>query len=328
MRRGNGFIGSFGAAMAAAGLATGLCLAWSADAQPQRGEWLEVTANYVDGEWEVDSPEGYTIIGFDGFWAANDDWSREAAFDGDFGNFAHTPDGSLLWVGLDLGEGRQKEITGIRMSPRDGFANRAVGATIYGANEFDADAYDPTPGSGSDDRGDAVALVTIEAEPTPGEWNTFDIDEARSFRYVFYEASADVHDNHHTDLAVIEFYGLTPVVEVAPRSYVVVAPGGQTELGPVLLHEDYEADATFEWFFEGELLEGETGPGLLIDEATVEQDGTYTVVVRHPDFDDPVAEFDIVVRVFEAQAPAAGVLGLGALAGALALLGGMRRMRR
>ena len=314
MRRGNGFIGSFGAAIVTAGLAIGLCLAWSADAQPQRGEWLEVTTEWDGDTWHVDSPHGYEIIGFDSSWDWPNfpHWQKEAAFDGDFGNFAHPESGDIpVWVGLDLGEGVRKEITGVRYAPRDGFEERGLGATIKGANEPDLS--------------DAVVLYTNEQERPSGEWTTFEIDHPEGFRFVFYEGDPAAGT---TEVAALEFYGLTPVVEVAPRRHVVVAPGGQTELGPVLIHEDYEADATFEWFFEGELLEGETGAGLMIDDATVEQDGTYTVVVRHPDFEDPVAEFDIVVRVFEAQAPVAGVLGLGVLAGALALLGGMRRTRK
>ena len=121
------------------------------------------------------------------------------------------------------------------------------------------------------------------------------------------------------------------VVDVEPDPTITVAPDGETELGPVLLHEDYEDDATFQWYFEGEELEGETGSGLFIDAATVEQAGIYTVIVNHPDFDDPIAEYDIELRVQEVHAPAAGVLGLGVLAGALALAGGaahsIRRMR-
>ncbi|MFP4193108.1 MAG: LamG domain-containing protein [Candidatus Hydrogenedentota bacterium] len=106
-------------------------------------------------------------------------------------------------------------------------------------------------------------------------------------------------------------------IEVAPDPRVFVAPEGSTEFGPVQLHEDYEEEATFQWYFEDEELEGETGDGFFIDETTVEQAGTYTVVVNHPDFEIP-QEFDIELRVEEVQAPAAGVLGLGMLTLALA----------
>ncbi len=122
--------------------------------------------------------------------------------------------------------------------------------------------------------------------------------------------------------------GESPFVEVSPATSPLMAPGESGELGPVLIHEDFEEGATYQWYFEGEELEEQTDHGLFIDDATTDQAGTYTVVVSHPDFSYPIAQYDIALRVFEAQAPAAGVLGLGALAGALALLGGGRRMRR
>ncbi len=119
------------------------------------------------------------------------------------------------------------------------------------------------------------------------------------------------------------------IVEMPPSPRVSISPGGSGELGPVLLHEDYEADATFQWYFDGEELDGETSAGLFIDDALVEQAGTYTVVVNHPDLDQPV-EFDILVRVFEAQAPAAGLAGLAAAGGLLVFSGAasVRRKRR
>ncbi|MFP4193100.1 MAG: right-handed parallel beta-helix repeat-containing protein [Candidatus Hydrogenedentota bacterium] len=120
--------------------------------------------------------------------------------------------------------------------------------------------------------------------------------------------------------------GLSPI-EVAPDTRVFVEPEGSTQLGPVLLREEFEEDATFQWLFEGEELEDETGDGLSIDEATVEQAGTYTVMVDHPDLDAP-QEFDIELRVEEVQAPAAGLLGLTAAGGAIALAGWARTRRK
>ncbi len=116
------------------------------------------------------------------------------------------------------------------------------------------------------------------------------------------------------------------LIETDPSTLVFVAPEGSTRLGPVLLHEEFEADATFRWYFEGEEIEDEINNYLDIDDATVEQAGTYTVVVEHPDFDVP-QEFEIVLRVEEVQAPAAGLAGLAAAGGAIALMG-LARMRR
>ncbi len=117
------------------------------------------------------------------------------------------------------------------------------------------------------------------------------------------------------------------IVESAPLSQVIVSPGGSGELGPVLLFGDYEADATFQWFKNGDELAGQTGPGLLIDNANIDDHaGTYTVRVSHPSLDEPL-EFDVVVRVTEAGVPAAGVAGLLA-AGGLIVLAGVARTGR
>ena len=118
------------------------------------------------------------------------------------------------------------------------------------------------------------------------------------------------------------------IVETAPLSQVIVSPGGSGELGPVLLFGEYEADATFQWFKNGDELAGQTGPGLLIDNANIQDHaGTYTVRVNHPDLDEPL-EFDVVVRVTEAGVPAAGVAGLLAAGGLIALAGAVRSRRQ
>lgn len=285
------------------------------DPPPERGEWLEVTTTWDGDTWDVNSPNGYEIIGFDSSWDWPNypQWQKEAAFDGDFGNFAHPESGDVpVWAGLDFGQGVRKEITGVRYAPREDFEERGVGATIQGANEPDLS--------------DAVVLYTNEEERPSGEWTTFEIDHNDGFRFVFYEGDPDIGT---TEVAALEFYGQPWIVEAAPQSYARLEPGESSELGPVLLYEDYENEATFQWYFEGEELQGETGPGLFIDDATVDDAGTYAVVVNHPDRDEP-QEFDISVRVFEAQAPAAGVMGLGmltlALAGSAAY--GIRRMRK
>ncbi len=131
----------------------------------------------------------------------------------------------------------------------------------------------------------------------------------------------------------VDDYPVAPlIVETAPPTHTNIAPGGSGELGPVLLFGDYEADATFQWFKDGVELEGQTGAGLMIDNATIEEHaGTYTVRVSHPLLDTPL-EYNIQVRIAEAGVPAAGGMGLGILAGTLALLGGaahgIRRMRK
>jgi len=129
------------------------------------------------------------------------------------------------------------------------------------------------------------------------------------------------------NLGARDLPGTGDPIDAAPDPRVFVAPDDSTELGPVLVHEDFEEEASFQWYLNGEELEDETGDGMFIDDATEDHAGTYTVVVSHPDFEDPLAEFDIEVRVEEVQAPAAGLVGLAAAGGAIALAG-LARMRR
>jgi len=113
-------------------------------------------------------------------------------------------------------------------------------------------------------------------------------------------------------------------VDAAPAPNVFVAPGGDTELGPVLIHEDFEDEVEFQWYFEGDPLEGEIDAGLLLDDVTEDDAGTYTVVVSHDDFEE---EFEIELSIREVHAPAAGLAGLTAAGGAMALMG-LARIRR
>ncbi len=311
----------FGAWGAALGLGAAACM--SAVAQPERGEWLEVSATF-DGDtetWSVDSPDGYTIIGFDGSWDGNLDWTPEAAFDGDFGNFAHTPDGSLLWVGLDLGPDTQKEITGIRIAPRDGFEERAVGATIYGANVFNPDLYDPTPGSDFDDRGDAVPLLTIEEAPPSGEWTTFDIDHAEGFRFVFYEASPDVHDSFHTDLAGIEFYG-QDIVSVSVTGPALAQAGATVTLTADV--QNAAGEVSYQWLRDGEEIGGATESTYVIADVSQADEGAYAVRVTDDETEITSAARSLSVGE---NVPAAGGLALTALT-ALFGAAGVWRLRK
>lgn len=79
---------------------------------------------------------------------------------------------------------------------------------------------------------------------------------------------------------------------------------------------------SYQWTKDGEDLEGETGSELVIVDAQLEDSGVYTVVVD--DGAGGLAEFesdDFLVVVMSAEAPLAGGLGLGLLAGACALAG-------
>lgn len=75
-----------------------------------------------------------------------------------------------------------------------------------------------------------------------------------------------------------------PLVETAPPSLVTVGEGGTASLGPVQVHEYYEDEAEFEWYFEDELL-GEGANTWDITDVSSDDEGVYTVVVSHPPLD-------------------------------------------
>ena len=273
--------------IAAAGLSVAFALgmAFGAGAQPDEGEWLEVVTTFADDTWSVDSPEGFEIIGTESSWGDNPANYIQAAFDQDFGTFFDAPTGDPAWMGLDLGPGLGKRITGIRYAPREGFAGRGVGATIQGANQADL--------------GDAEVLLTLEEEQTPGQWNTFNIDHDGYFRYVFYEGPPD----DHTDIAAIEFYGADPppLVVSWPDSMVTVGEGGAATLGPVEVHEEWADEAEISWYYaRGTAAEQFLGTGNTwqITDTSAGDEGIYTAVVSHPMFeDDEEFEVELVVSI-------------------------------
>jgi len=132
------------------------------------------------------------------------------------------------------------------------------------------------------------------------------------------------NDNHGVIIGGADW--VVPFVEMVPSTRVTVTPGGDAELGPVLVHEEFEDEVEFQWYFEDEPLEGEIDAGLLLDDVTEDNAGTYTVVLDHHDLGVP-QEFEIELSVREVHAPAAGLAGLTAAGGAIALMG-LARIRR
>ncbi len=273
--------------IAAAGLSVAFALgmAFGAGAQPDEGEWLEVVTTFADDTWSVDSPEGFEIIGTDSSWGDSPANYIQAAFDQDFETFFDAPTGDPAWLGLDLGPGLGRRITGIRYAPRDGHEDRGVGATIQGANEADL--------------GDAEVLLTLEEEQSSGEWSTFNIDHDDYFRYVFYEGP----DDAHTDISGIEFYGEEPppLVVTTPDELVTVGEGADVTLGPVEVHDEWADEAEIEWYYamgtgDEELLG--TGTTWQISDTSSDDEGIYTAVVSHPMFeDDEEFEVELVVSI-------------------------------
>ena len=241
---------------------------------------------------------------YDSAWGDNyDTWGPQNAFDGSFDTTFHSDPGSG-WVGLDLGEPRL--IGGLGFAPRDPWENEQMEGGYFEAAD-------------NPDFEDAVTLYTIDYVPEERTLHT------RSFDTVEYQYVRYYSPGGHGTITILEFYE-PDIVETPPALSATVEPGGSAELGPVLLHEEFDGQATFQWYFEGDPIEGETDDGLLLDDVTEDDVGTYTVVVSHPDFETTLAEYDISVGLFEAT-PAAGLAGLAAAGGAIALIG-LARIRR
>ena len=197
--------------------------------------------------------------------------------------------------------------------------------------------------------GDTVSFTVTAFEDSWFEWYFEDDDpdehEPRSTNDYLTIPSVDVEDYgtytlivNHEEYAAEEWEAeLVPpdLVETPPEPAVVLSEGEDVTLGPALVYasdvyEDYDADdAEYSWIFEPEDQQVSTDPEHTITEAVREDEGTYTVTVTHPRFPFPeVYEVEAMMPPF---APAAGVVGLGVLAGAFGLLGGaygIRRMRK
>ena len=105
---------------------------------------------------------------------------RSKAFDGDTGTFFDAPEatnGNGVWVGLDLGEGKDAQVVKIRYFPRGEFPARMVGGKFQGSSTADFSK-------------DVVDLHTITAEPF--EWmDVTKIDSDKKFRYLRYLSPDD-----------------------------------------------------------------------------------------------------------------------------------------
>ena len=89
---------------------------------------------------------------------------------------------------------------------------------------------------------------------------------------------------------------------------------------------DIETADAVQWSYEGEDLQGETGESLVLLDVQLEDSGTYGVTVTFTPVGGGDAAYDevsddILLWVLSAEAPLAGGLGLGLLAGACALAG-------
>ena len=183
--------------------------------------------------------------------------------------------------------------------------------------------------------GETVTFSVRAIDGSSFEW-FFDGDLVSELEYITipnvqaqHYGTYTLHVNHPDyDSEVWEVVLSAPdLLETPPQAVVGIPQGTDGVLGPALVYAEYEANATFSWVFDGQ--EVGTNASYPITAASDDQAGIYTLTVSHPDFpQDFVYEVEMRVLKF---APAAGGLGLGVLAAAVALLGGaygVRRMRK
>ena len=233
-----------------------------------------------------------------------------------------------------LGEGSSWEITNTS-SDHEGLYTVTVDHPMFDAQAFDIQLWvtivTRPPRDQAVIMGETVTFSVRAIEGTTFEW-FFDGDLVSELEYItipnvqaHHYGTYTLNVNHPDyDSEVWEVVLSAPdLVETPPQPVVGIPQANDGMLGPVLVYAEYEANASFSWVFDGQ--EVGTDAAYPITAASDDQAGIYTVTVSHPDFpDDFVYEVEMRVLKF---APAAGGLGLGILAGAVALLG-MRRMRR
>lgn len=120
------------------------------------------------------------VIGTEGSYqdGGND---RSKAFDDDNSTFFDAPEateGKGVWVGLDLGEGKDAQVVKIRFWPRPDFPARMVGGKFQGSSTADFK--------------EAVDIFVINDEPGVDQWTEAkQLKTDKKFRYLRYLSPDD-----------------------------------------------------------------------------------------------------------------------------------------
>ncbi len=175
-----------------------------------------VSANTPHGESADSEPAAATadgrlrgsIIGTDGSHKGSGA-DKRTVFDGYLDNYFDPPVRDA-WVGLDLGEGVEAVVTGVKYCPRRNAAERMVGGTFQGSDTADFSAG-------------VVDLFTIRTQPEEGVLTARDVAEAGDaggFRYLRY---IPTEGERWCNVAEIQFLGEVrglhpPVAPEAPEA--------------------------------------------------------------------------------------------------------------
>jgi hypothetical protein len=188
---------------------------------------------------------------------------------------------------------------------------------------------------------DMAQLVHSDCTPTEEQWRTWDFDTCEDI-----EIPGDLLNPGGETTLAEDHFGLWAfwsngdlyLFELCPEAAPPPEPAPPVDIeGPHKANEGDDVTLTtvltdidpssYQWYKDGEALEGETGTELALIGVTVDDSGEYSVVV-----DDGEGGGDAAYALFESRghtvmvfpvggAPLAGGLGLGLLVGACALAG-------
>lgn len=129
------------------------------------------------------------VIGTSGSWNNNSDATRSAVFDGQLDTFFDAAQANGAWAGIDLGEGKEAQVTEIRYCPRKSHPQRMDGGRFQAAQTASFS--------------DAVTLHTVSGTPATETMTAVTIDVPDHYRYLRYISP----NNGYCNVAEVEFYG-------------------------------------------------------------------------------------------------------------------------
>jgi len=133
------------------------------------------------------------------------------AFDNNLSTHAEPGGADNAWVGLDLGEGNEKQIVAIRFAPRTNWISRIINGVFQGSNTADFSTG-------------VVQLAKVDAPPPEGAETTLLVTNTTPFRYLRYLSPGGGFAN----ISEIKFYAAGDPVPPAPPTTLQATTSGTT----------------------------------------------------------------------------------------------------
>ncbi len=293
-------------------------------------------------------PAGFDVAEFDGAWRLEHTVDGGDEQDDDFVNVqgmqreTNVPVAPIQSKSIDIyvGEDWDTEDRLIRFQPRvrdvnDEDSSWPVNIEIVG----------PGPEFNFNGPGDGVELVEDLSPPQPGQWYTLGIElfQGSGWRLsvdglpvMFFDDDSPA--SHHMDIVYLNLYNFGETYSAYWDNLVVtdgetaqepsisspgmIQVGGSAELRVIAPAQLLE-EASFQWYFQGQALDGETGATLTLTDVQVGDEGEYSVEIDHAAFSGTLVTSLSVAE----NLPAAGPIVIGLFAAALAV-GGVAYVRR